>query len=1036
VRVWLLGRFRVSVGTHTVEEGAWRLRKAAALVKLLALAPGHHLHRERAMDLLWPDHGRHAAANSLSQVLHAARRTLGPDDTQAASSYVASQGEQLVLCPGGDLWLDVEAFEEAAATARRSREPAAHRAALNLYAGELLPKDPYEEWAEVPREGLRQLFLALLVELASLHEERGEYGSGIEALRRAVVEEPTREDVHIGLMRLHALSGRRGEALGQYERLEKILSQELAAEPGVAGRRLYEQIASGRFPPVNPPPAADSTPQEDASAGRDNNLPAQRSSFVGQERELGETERDLAMTRLLTLTGSGGSGKTRLAMEVARDCVGAYPDGVWLVELAGLSEGGLVAQKVAAALGVAEQTGRSITDTLVGALRDKGLLLVLDNCEHLIDAAARLVDALLDSCPRLRVLATSREPLELAGEVKRSVPPLSAPDPGHPPTVRELEGYESVRLFVERGRNKASGFALTPENARAVAGVCRRLEGIPLAIELAAARVGVLSVEQISEGLKDPLKFVRAGNRTATPRQRTLRGTLDWSYELLGASERELFRKLSVFASGFSLEMAEAVGSGGGEEDVLALLPMLVDKSLVTAQVGGTVRYGMLEPVRQYAREKLEASGKADAVGRRHAAFFLALAEEADPELRGGVRQWAWLERLEAEHDNLRAALSWSLNDEPERALRLAAALARFWEIRAYFSEGRGWLEAGLRRSGRADAAIRARASTEAGTFAWCQGNYDRAIAFHREALTLYRGLGDERGVAFALIFWACQELEKGGSERAARAAPRLEEALALGRKLGDELISAFALTNLGEVAQVRGNYERALACCGEALSTYRKMGDSFLIAQILTRLGSAAANHGDQEAAARFIGEGLPLAQKLGSGLLSAMCLEGLAAVYGAKAEGTRVARLYGAAEALRLAIGATLSPTDWAELERNMATARATLDAASWEAAWAEGRAMTPEQAAEYALSEESEAPPAAPSLERPPADEPTAKLSRREKELAELLARGLTNRRIAKELVLSERTVENHVRNILKKLKLSSRSEVAAWVEAQRS
>src|SRR5215217_1305458 len=330
VRVWLLGGFRVSVGTRTVEEGAWRLRKASALVKLLALAPGHHLHRERAMDLLWPDHGRRAAANNLSQALHAARRALGLDDSQAASSYLASQGEQLVLCPGGELWLDVEAFEEAAATARRSREPAAYRAALNLYAGELLPRDPYEEWAEVPREGLRQSFLALLVELASLHEARGEYAPGIEALRRVLVEEPTREEAHIGLMRLYALSGRHGEALAQYERFEKIFSRELAAEPGVAGRRLYEEIASGRFPPVNPPvnptPTADSAPQEDASAGRDNNLPAQRSSFVGQERELGEIKRALAMTRLLTLTGTGGSGKTRLALEVARELVGAYPD--------------------------------------------------------------------------------------------------------------------------------------------------------------------------------------------------------------------------------------------------------------------------------------------------------------------------------------------------------------------------------------------------------------------------------------------------------------------------------------------------------------------------------------------------------------------------------------------------------------------------------------------------------------------------------------------------------------------------------------
>src|SRR5215217_5226372 len=419
LRVWLLGGFRVSVGTRTVEEDAWRLRKASALVKLLALAPGHHLHRERAMDLLWPDHGRHAAANSLSQVLHAARRSLGPDNAQAASSYVASQGEQLVLCPGGDLWLDVEAFEEAAASARRSREPAAHRAALNLYAGELLPRDPYEEWAEVPREGLGQSFLALLIELTSLHEERGEYAPGIEALRRVIVEEPTREEAHIGLMRLYALSGRHGEALAQYERFEKIFSRELAAEPGVAGRRLYEEIASGRFPPVNPPvnptPTADSAPRGDASAGRDNNLPAQRTSFVGQEREMVEVMRALSMTRLLTLTGPGGSGKTRLALEVARELVGAYPDGVWLVQLAGLSEGELVPQKVAGVLGIRERPDQRISDTLALTLRGKNMLLILDNCEHQVGAAAHLVDVLLDSCPGLRVMATSRESLSVAG---------------------------------------------------------------------------------------------------------------------------------------------------------------------------------------------------------------------------------------------------------------------------------------------------------------------------------------------------------------------------------------------------------------------------------------------------------------------------------------------------------------------------------------------------------------------------------------------------------------------------------------------
>jgi DNA-binding SARP family transcriptional activator len=310
LRVWLLGGFRVSVGTRTVEEGAWRLKKAAALVKLLALAPGHHLHRERAMDLLWPNLGRKAAANNLSQALHAARRALGPDDAGAASGFVASRGEQLVLCPGGELWLDVDAFEEAAATARRSREPAAYRAALNLYAGELLPRDPYEEWAEDRREHLRQLFLALLIELASLHEERGEYGLAVEALRRAVAKEPTQEEAQLGLMRLYALGGRQAEALAQYARIEESLYRELGAEPQASSRALREEIATGRFPPPHRPV---SPPKGEVFDPHRHNLPATRTSFVGRDREIVDVKRALSMTRLLTLTGAGGSGKTRLA---------------------------------------------------------------------------------------------------------------------------------------------------------------------------------------------------------------------------------------------------------------------------------------------------------------------------------------------------------------------------------------------------------------------------------------------------------------------------------------------------------------------------------------------------------------------------------------------------------------------------------------------------------------------------------------------------------------------------------------------------
>jgi tetratricopeptide (TPR) repeat protein len=399
-----------------------------------------------------------------------------------------------------------------------------------------LPADRYEEWAEDRRKQLRRLDVALLVELADIYEERGEYGPAIEALRRVTAEEPAHEEAHAGLMRLYALVGNNGEALTQYGRLEETLSRELGTEPAASSRALREEIRAGRFPPTEgqsltsrfevPPKAAK------------HNLPATRSSFVGRETELRNVKRSLAMTRLLTLTGAGGCGKTRLALEVARELIGAYPDGVWLVELASLSDGALVAHAVASVLGVKEQPDRSLTDAVVDYLRDKRALLVLDNCEHLIDAVASFADTLLNSCPHLRVLATSRESLNVEGELNWLVPSLSVPSLVQSPRLEELAGYESVRLFVERAHHRNPAFSLTFENAPTVARICGRLDGIPLAIELAAARVG-LSVEQIAQRLDDSLRLLTSGSRTASPRQRTLRGTLDWSYELLSEPEQD-----------------------------------------------------------------------------------------------------------------------------------------------------------------------------------------------------------------------------------------------------------------------------------------------------------------------------------------------------------------------------------------------------------------------------------------------------------------------------------------------------------------
>ncbi|MDQ4042275.1 MAG: NB-ARC domain-containing protein, partial [Actinomycetota bacterium] len=713
MRIWLLGGFRVSVGSRSIGEDKWRLKKAGSLIKLLALAPRHRLHREQAMNLLWADLDPEAAANNLHHALHVARRTVEPATAPAtvASRYLHLRGEQLALCPSGLLWVDVEAFEEAAATARHTLEPAAYRAAIELYSGELLPQDPYEPWAEERRAQLREVYLSLLLELAGVYEEGKEFGEAIEALGRVVAEAPTHEGARVRLMRLYALLGRRREALGQYERLREALFRELGAEPEAAASRLQEEIWAGTLPPADSPALVGSLPDEPPEGAGRHNLPLARTSFVGRERETLEVKRLLSMTRLLTLTGAGGSGKTRLALKVASDLAGAYPDGAWLVEMAGLSEGELVPQTVARVLSVREEPDRSLVETLKDALRSRRMLLVLDNCEHLIEGVVRLVDALLGTCPHLRILATSREALDIADEINWVVPSLSVPDSRREaPTTGELEGYESARLFMERASYRNPSFVLTPRNAKAVAQICRRLDGIPLTIELAAARVGVLSAEQIALRLDHSLRLLTTGGRTAVPRHRTLRATLDWSHELLAGPERKLFGRLSVFAGGWTLEAAEAVGVGEGieEEDVLDLLSRLLDKSLVVTETPleeGALRYRMLEPVRQYGLERLEASGEAERVRERHAQQYLALAEQAEPELME-ADQASWLKRLGIEHANLRAALSWTLGPEDaepkERAelgLRLAATLGQFWNAHSP-SEGREWLERGLARGG------------------------------------------------------------------------------------------------------------------------------------------------------------------------------------------------------------------------------------------------------------------------------------------------------------------------------------------------
>ena len=960
---------------------------------------------------------------------------------------------------------------------RHASEPAAFRAAIDLYSGELLPQDRYEAWAEERRAQLRGLYLSQLLDLAALYKGRKEFGEAIEALGMVVAQDPTHERAHVELMRLYALLGRRREALSQYERLKDVLFTEFGAEPEAATARLHEEIWAGTFQPADSPPGGlppgEETPSL-AGAARRHNLPLARTSFIGRERETLEVKRLLAMTRLLTLTGAGGCGKTRLAVEVASDLVGAYPDGVWLVDLAPLSEAELVPQAVAQALAVREQPGQALLETLKNTLRPRKMLLVVDNCEHLVEAVVGLVDSLLDSCPKLRVLATSRETLNAAGEVTWVVPSLTVPGSRQEEAymLQELEAYESVRLFVDRARQRDPFFELTLRNGQAVAQVCQRLDGIPLAIELAAGRMEVLSAEQLASRLEDSLKLL-TGGRTADPRHRTLRATLEWSHELLSEAERVLFRRLSVFAGGWTLEAAEEVCSGEGikQEEVLEVLSELVDKSLVVAEAGeeGVPRFRMLEPVRQYAQERLKESGAAEWVRERHAGYYLALAQEAEPELEG-ADQIRWMDQLEAEHDNLRAALSWALEGgQAERGLRLAGALRLFWVGRSHYREGRRWYEEGLKSGHSAPQQVRANALFGAGFFTVSLGDLELARERFEDGLVLYRQVGDRRGAANCARFLGWIRFELGDWERAEAL---FEEALPLARESGNTRDTCNALSTFAYMAACRGDVKRAQALGEESLAIAREAEDTTSVAYAsqylaiaamigrdyeraqtlfeatlemiritgnrkgqaisLNNLGLVALCQGDYARAAKFSSESLRLSEELLDHQVIPWSLDALAGVCGQRGYIGRAARLWGAAEALREASGFSQPPDDKRVLEPFLEAARSRLDEADFQAAWEEGRAMTEEQAIGYALSEEEEHEP--PTLvpvpeQQPPLDPRTRGLTAREQEVALLLRRGLTNRRIAQELSISEHTVANHVRKILKKLGLRSRAQISS-------
>jgi predicted ATPase/class 3 adenylate cyclase len=590
------------------------------------------------------------------------------------------------------------------------------------------------------------------------------------------------------------------------------------------------------------------------------NLPAQLTSFVGRKKEIADVKRLLGTTRLLTLTGSGGCGKTRLALQVAAEVLEEYPHGVWLVELAALSDPGLVPQTVATALGVREEPGRPLIQTLIDYLRPKSLLLVLDNCEHLLAACARLAESLLRACTALRILASSREGVNIGGEIIYRVPSLSLPDlqrlPAEgPDLVAALAQSEAVCLFRERAVFSKPGFTVTIQNAPVIAQMCHRLDGIPLAIELAAARVKVLPVEQIAQRLNDRFRLLTGGSRTALPRQQTLRALIDWSYDLLTEPERALLRRLSVFVGGWALEAAEAVCSGEGIEEweVLDLLTALAGKSLVVCEEPeGEGRYRLLETVRQYSRDRLLETSEVPVLRDRHRDWYLSLAERAEVEWQR-VGDRAWIDRLDREHDNLRAALEWSVAcGEAEEGLRIGGALYEFWWQRGYYSEGRERIAALLGLSGGKRTTARVKALYTARQLAGRLGDQAGVRACYEEGVALARELGDPRSLA-----WLLGEFGPTREE--------VEESLAIFRELDDKWGIIRQLLILGGIARRQSDWEAARKYCEEGLATSRELGHKTGIAWALQGLGHTAVSQAEWGVARPLLQESLVIVREVG---------------------------------------------------------------------------------------------------------------------------------------------------------------------------
>ncbi len=815
-------------------------------------------------------------------------------------------------------------------------------------------------------------------------------------------------------------------------------------------------------------------------------LPAPLTPLLGREQEVDTLQQLLRHTgiRLVTLTGPGGVGKTRLALQVATGLLEDFAD-VFFVPLSSLLDSALVPSALARVLGLKEAETQPLLEQLKEYLRQRRILLVLDNFEHVLPAAPPISE-LLVACPALQVLVTSRAVLHLSGEQQFPVLPLPVPDLAHLPPLDHLAQTPAVALCIQRMKSARPDFQLTEANARVVAEICTHLDGLPLAFELAAARIKLLSPQELLARMQYRLPLLTGGTQDLPKRQQTLRNTLEWSYSLLSSDEQRLFRRRAVFVGGCTLEALEAVCN---REEVSALkildwVGSLLDKSLLyqRAQGEGGPRFIMLATIREYALERLRASGEEDAIADAHAAYYLTFAERGDLALRG-PEQDVWLKRLEADHHNLRTALHWFVeHGAAEDALRLSSALSWFWYLHGYLREGCGWLERVLALPGASGCTrYRAQALYSVGGLARFLGNFTLARSRLEEGLALWRELGDRQGCAYTLarlgivlklqgdlavahgLLEESVALFRGGEDKwglalalfglaevvtskgdLTSAHSWLQESLALWREVGDTWGLALALDGLGEVMRCQGNYEQAAKFYDESLALFRHLDNKWRIAYLLHNLGHVARAQGNYERMAALFEESFVLFRELGHKAGIADCLAGLAAVAGVQGQRELAVQLFAASQALFNALGVRLDPVDRAEYDRNLAAVRTQLDEATFSVAWTQGQQMTWEQilAAPERVKRKQGLPTSQPvsapvfsQVRVPPSASYPAGLTAREVEVLRHAAQGLSYAQIAERLIISARTVDAHLRSIYRKLGVTSRTEATRYAMEQQ-